>query len=177
MEPKKVALKYVRGWFSVDFLSSFPFDYFTMVVTQGQVSSSLLKASRALRFIRLAKLFSLLKLLRISRLLRFMQRWEDVSIDYSNWHLTISLCYSMCRYHDLVFPLQLFDLAGGMLRITKLILLMLLLAHWNGCIQFLIPALQDVPHNSWIAINNLEVSIYAIIQLLLVMDIFLHNDY
>lgn len=34
---------------------------------------------------------------------------------------------------------------------------MLLLAHWNGCIQFLVPVLQDVPDNSWIAINRLEV--------------------
>lgn len=37
-------------------------------------------------------------------------------------------------------------------------MLMLLLAHWNGCIQFLIPVLQDIPHNSWIAINRLEVN-------------------
>lgn len=63
----------------IDTLSSFPFDYCIVLLSQGQVSSSLLKASRVLRVIRLAKLLSLLKLLRISRLLRFMSRWEEVS--------------------------------------------------------------------------------------------------
>ena len=74
-----MAKKYLKGWFIVDVTSSFPFDYFTLIATRGQVNSSLLKASRALRVIRLTKLLSLLRLLRISRLLRFMQRWEDVS--------------------------------------------------------------------------------------------------
>ncbi len=79
LDPRVVAKKYVKGWFAVDLSSSFPFDYFTLIATQGQVDSSLLKASRALRVIRLAKLLSLLRLLRISRLLRFIQRWEEVS--------------------------------------------------------------------------------------------------
>ena len=79
LAPKIVAMKYLKGWFIIDFTSSIPFDYLTLIVTGGEVSSSLIKASRALRVIRLAKLLSLLKLLRISRLLRFMQRWEDVS--------------------------------------------------------------------------------------------------
>ena len=48
---------------------------------------------------------------------------------------------------------RFFNVAGGILRIDKLIIFMLLLAHWNGCIQFLIPVLQDVPDNSWIALN------------------------
>ena len=52
---------------------------------------------------------------------------------------------------------RFFNVAGGILRIGKLIIFMLLLAHWNGCIQFLVPVLQDVPDNSWIAINRLEV--------------------
>lgn len=34
---------------------------------------------------------------------------------------------------------------------------MLLLGHWNGCLQFLVPLLQDFPSNSWIAINELQV--------------------
>ena len=77
--PRVVAKKYLKGWFVVDLMSSFPFDYFTVIITGGKLDTSVLKASRALRVIRLAKLLSLLKLLRISRLLRFLQRWEDVS--------------------------------------------------------------------------------------------------
>ena len=43
------------------------------------------------------------------------------------------------------------------MRILKLIMLMLLLSHWNGCIQFLIPVIQDYPPDSWITINHLDV--------------------
>ena len=57
-----------------------------------------------------------------------------------------------------LFPtLQLFDLAAGGMRIMKLIMLMLLMAHWNGCVQFLVPVIQDFPADSWISINHLQV--------------------
>lgn len=80
LDPKQVAKRYVKGWFFVDFASSIPFDYLTLIATRGSsgISPSLLKASRALRILRLAKMLSLLRLLRISRLLRYIQRWEDV---------------------------------------------------------------------------------------------------
>ena len=39
----------------------------------------------------------------------------------------------------------------------KLILFMSLLAHWSGCLQFLIPAVEGFPPNSWVAVNELEV--------------------
>jgi len=34
---------------------------------------------------------------------------------------------------------------------------MLLIAHWNGCLQFLVPMLLDFPSNTWVAINELQV--------------------
>ncbi len=34
---------------------------------------------------------------------------------------------------------------------------MLLLCHWNGCIQFLIAFVEGFPPNSWVALNNLQV--------------------
>ncbi len=82
---------------------------------------------------------------------------------YSICYLAIDCWKSITVASQLVIPLQfiplqLFDIAGGVLRILKLVVFMLLLAHWNGCIQFLIPVLQNVPNKSWIAINNLEVS-------------------
>jgi hypothetical protein len=30
--------------------------------------------------------------------------------------------------------------------------------HWSGCLQFLVPMLQGFPANSWVAINELQVS-------------------
>ncbi|KAI0208616.1 hypothetical protein LSAT2_006669 [Lamellibrachia satsuma] len=49
------------------------------------------------------------------------------------------------------------SIAGMFMRIFNLICLMLLLGHWNGCLQFLVPMLQDFPANSWVATNELQV--------------------
>lgn len=101
LDPRVVGLRYARGWFVVDMVSSFPVDYVVLIFTSGQINNALLKASRALRVIRLVKLISLLKLLRISRLLRFMQRWEEV--------LSVTWMYTLCDCDliSLAVPLRL----------------------------------------------------------------------
>ena len=38
----------------------------------------------------------------------------------------------------------------------KLTLFMWLLAHWSGCLQFLLPMVEGFPPNSWVAVNELE---------------------
>ncbi len=43
------------------------------------------------------------------------------------------------------------------MRIFNLICMMLLVGHWSGCLQFLVPMLQGFPANSWVAINELQV--------------------
>lgn len=43
------------------------------------------------------------------------------------------------------------------MRIFNLICIMLLIGHWSGCLQFLVPMLQGFPANSWVAINELQV--------------------
>ena len=53
---------------------------------------------------------------------------------------------------------QFLSVAGMFMRIFNLICMMLLIGHWNGCLQFLIPMLQDFPSNTWVAINELQVA-------------------
>ena len=53
---------------------------------------------------------------------------------------------------------QLLNIASGQVRILKLIGSMLLLSHWNGCVQFLVPYLLEFPENSWVVINGLKVA-------------------
>lgn len=59
-------------------------------------------------------------------------------------------------------PLQIFhmtyDLASAMVRIVNLIGMMLLLCHWDGCLQFLVPMLQDFPADCWVSKNKMVVS-------------------
>lgn len=56
-----------------------------------------------------------------------------------------------------VFPIQLFNATKSIARVTNFILGVLLLAHWNGCIQFLVPYIEGFPSDSWVSINRLQV--------------------
>ncbi|PSN30615.1 Potassium/sodium hyperpolarization-activated cyclic nucleotide-gated channel 3 [Blattella germanica] len=47
-------------------------------------------------------------------------------------------------------------MASVFMRIFNLICMMLLIGHWSGCLQFLVPMLQGFPSNSWVAINELQ---------------------
>lgn len=51
-----------------------------------------------------------------------------------------------------------YDLASAMVRIMNLIGMMLLLCHWDGCLQFLVPMLQDFPADCWVTRNKMVVS-------------------
>eukprot|EP01043_Picozoa_sp_COSAG02_P021990 COSAG02_NODE_1129_length_14415_cov_828.291911_7_plen_797_part_00 len=70
IEPREVAKRYVRGWFVIDVLASFPFSYIVHFIDGGEDANShkLLKVLRLLR---------LMKLLRLVRIKRIMDRWED----------------------------------------------------------------------------------------------------
>ncbi|NP_999729.1 hyperpolarization-activated (Ih) channel [Strongylocentrotus purpuratus] len=93
----------------------------------GGQNRHFLEVSRALKILRFAKLLSLLRLLRLSRLMRFVSQWE-----------------------------QAFNVANAVIRICNLVCMMLLIGHWNGCLQYLVPMLQEYPDQSWVAINGLE---------------------
>ncbi|KPM09758.1 potassium/sodium hyperpolarization-activated cyclic nucleotide-gated channel 4-like protein [Sarcoptes scabiei] len=47
-------------------------------------------------------------------------------------------------------------MASVFMKIFNLICMMLLIGHWSGCLQFLVPMLQGFPSNSWVAINDLQ---------------------
>jgi len=56
---------------------------------------------------------------------------------------------------------QFLTVASKFMRIVNLVLLILLLGHWNGCLQWLVPMLQEFPRDSWIALEDLQVSPFA----------------
>ena len=51
-----------------------------------------------------------------------------------------------------------YDLASAVVRIVNLIGMMLLLCHWDGCLQFLVPMPQDFPDDCWVSLNRMVVS-------------------
>ncbi|KAM9294717.1 potassium/sodium hyperpolarization-activated cyclic nucleotide-gated channel 3 [Gastrophryne carolinensis] len=131
LEPHTIKMRYLKTWFLVDFVSSIPVDYIFLIVDlETQVDSEVYKTARALRIVRFTKILSLLRLLRLSRLIRYIHQWEEI------FHMT-------------------YDLASAVVRIFNLIGMMLLLCHWDGCLQFLVPMLQDFPEDCWVYINKM----------------------
>ncbi|XP_033821462.2 potassium/sodium hyperpolarization-activated cyclic nucleotide-gated channel 1 [Periophthalmus magnuspinnatus] len=129
LDPNKIKQKYLKSWFVVDFVSSIPVDYIFLIVERG-MDSEMYKTARALRIVRFTKILSLLRLLRLSRLIRYIHQWEEI------FHMT-------------------YDLASAVMRIINLIGMMLLLCHWDGCLQFLVPMLQDFPSDCWVSLNKM----------------------
>ncbi|XP_061098773.1 LOW QUALITY PROTEIN: potassium/sodium hyperpolarization-activated cyclic nucleotide-gated channel 2-like [Conger conger] len=129
LDPKRIKRKYLKTWFIVDFVSSIPVDYIFLIVEKG-MDSEVYKTARALRIVRFTKILSLLRLLRLSRLIRYIHQWEEI------FHMT-------------------YDLASAVMRIFNLIGMMLLLCHWDGCLQFLVPMLQDFPEDCWVSLNRM----------------------
>ncbi|KAG5273733.1 hypothetical protein AALO_G00154870 [Alosa alosa] len=129
LDPQEIKRRYLRSWFAVDFISSIPVDYIFLIV-ETRIDSDFYKTARALRIVRFMKILSLLRLLRLSRLIRYIHQWEEI------FHMT-------------------YDLASAMVRIVNLIGMMLLLCHWDGCLQFLVPMLQDFPADCWVSKNKM----------------------
>ncbi|KAM4808854.1 potassium/sodium hyperpolarization-activated cyclic nucleotide-gated channel 1 isoform 1-T1 [Rhinophrynus dorsalis] len=129
LDPKVIKMNYLKSWFVVDFISSIPVDYIFLIVEKG-MDSEVYKTARALRIVRFTKILSLLRLLRLSRLIRYIHQWEEI------FHMT-------------------YDLASAVVRIFNLIGMMLLLCHWDGCLQFLVPLLQEFPPDCWVSLNNM----------------------
>uniref|UniRef100_A0A3Q2YEX4 Potassium/sodium hyperpolarization-activated cyclic nucleotide-gated channel 2-like n=1 Tax=Hippocampus comes TaxID=109280 RepID=A0A3Q2YEX4_HIPCM len=126
LDPRAIRQNYLKSWFLVDFVSSIPVDYIFLMV--DSLDSEVYRTARALRIVRFTKILSLLRLLRLSRLIRYIHQWEEI------FHMT-------------------YDLASAMVRIVNLIGMMLLLCHWDGCLQFLVPMLQEFPPDCWVSKN------------------------
>jgi succinate dehydrogenase/fumarate reductase cytochrome b subunit len=58
---KQIAIQYLKGWFWIDTLSTFPFGYMAAYVSGGTKNLAALRAVRALRLFRVLKLFRVSK--------------------------------------------------------------------------------------------------------------------
>ncbi|XP_073953689.1 hyperpolarization activated cyclic nucleotide gated potassium channel Ih isoform X5 [Choristoneura fumiferana] len=157
LDPKLIAKHYLRTWFFLDLISSIPLDYIFLIFNQVNdfsESFQILHAGRALRILRLAKLLSLVRLLRLSRLVRYVSQWEEVYMSPAPQPRGAPGDAEGAGSRDLAS--QFLNMASVFMRIFNLICMMLLIGHWSGCLQFLVPMLQGFPANSWVAINELQ---------------------
>ncbi|XP_076801054.1 potassium/sodium hyperpolarization-activated cyclic nucleotide-gated channel 2-like isoform X1 [Clavelina lepadiformis] len=131
LEPAQIRSIYLKSWFAIDFISTFPFDLvFTLIEGASGMAESGLKA---LSLLRLAKILALLRLLRLSRFIRYMKQWEEI------------------------FNFQ-YEMALAFARIFNLIMLMLFICHFNGCLQYMVPMFLDFPEKTWVRDRNLHLS-------------------
>ncbi|XP_022670322.1 potassium/sodium hyperpolarization-activated cyclic nucleotide-gated channel 2-like isoform X1 [Varroa jacobsoni] len=126
MDPIKVRNHYLAGWFMVDFISSCPVDNLILPFIHLNSTDKHLSSSRT---VYIAKFLALLRLLRICRLVRYLSRCQESFYTSSSWIY---------------------------IRILNLSLLMLLVAHWNACLQFLVNFCLGFPDRCWIAQSNLQ---------------------
>ncbi|KAL7551021.1 hypothetical protein ACHAWF_014220 [Thalassiosira exigua] len=106
--PKLIALRYIKGFFFVDLISTIPFGY---ILTQSPwaIANKFGKLGRLPKMIRFARAARLLKLLKVYKLQNFIMRLE---IEYNVHH--------------------------GVSRMIKIVMLIMLVTHLVGCFWFLI---------------------------------------
>ncbi|OQR74347.1 potassium/sodium hyperpolarization-activated cyclic nucleotide-gated channel 2-like [Tropilaelaps mercedesae] len=126
MDPAKVRNHYLRGWFAVDFISTFPADDFILLFVRPSNVDEYLSKSQV---VHIAKFLALLRLLRIFRLVRYLSRCQESFYTSASWIY---------------------------IRILNLSLFMLLVAHWNACLQFLVNSCLNFPKRSWIVQTKLQ---------------------
>lgn len=128
LDSREIACRYLKGSFLIDFVSSIPLDHLTVLVQGGNPrEASVWSTTSTLKVLRFARLLSLLRLLKVTRLFRSMRKLQE----YLN-------------------------IGPGLLRIMNLIFVMLLVAHWNGCIQFFFARAEGFPEESWVVLHDLQ---------------------
>lgn len=116
----KIKMRYLKGWFALDFLSVVPFDVLSIMLDLYAGASADTDSVARLRVVRLVRLLRLVKLLRIVRTGRVMQRIEEeMEIDYN------------------------------MLTLIKFVVMVLSLAHWLACAWHMV-AVVGGHHPNWV---------------------------
>uniref|UniRef100_A0AAY5K376 Cyclic nucleotide-binding domain-containing protein n=1 Tax=Esox lucius TaxID=8010 RepID=A0AAY5K376_ESOLU len=124
LDIKKIRVIYLKSWFIPDVIAAFPIGYILLIAelqSHSDTSASGSKASRMVRILMFVRIISLVRLLRVSRLVRFFNEVSNANLEY----------------------VQLF------FRILSLFMMMFLLCHWNGCIQYFVPMLEEFPSDCW----------------------------
>ncbi|XP_051953223.1 potassium/sodium hyperpolarization-activated cyclic nucleotide-gated channel 1-like [Xyrauchen texanus] len=131
LDLKHIRTDYLSTWFFPDLIAAFPVDIVIIILEQHyHADTSSLMASKMLRALMFVRVLGMIRLLRVPRLMRFFSQLESVS--YAS-------------------ALQL----RRSFRYVFVILMIFLIWHWNGCIQYFIPALAEFPPDSWVMKENL----------------------
>ena len=132
---KKIALKYFKGWFWLDILSSFPYNWFISSPFQAEAiydySTNFSNISQVMAMMRMLRVARALKLIKIIKAKKILSTIEDTLIDHK-----ISMSF--------IF--------------MKLITFMILVAHWVACMwHFSAVITSDSEPVTWLKIFELSI--------------------
>ncbi|XP_061826855.1 hyperpolarization activated cyclic nucleotide-gated potassium channel 5 isoform X2 [Nerophis lumbriciformis] len=134
LDIKQIRVSYLRTWFIPDVIAAFPIGYILLFAgLHYHNDDNPSKTTRMMRILMFVRILSLIRLARVSRLVRFFNEVEKVS----NANLEV---------------VRLF------FRVLSLFMMIFLLCHWNGCIQYFVPMLEEFPTDCWVRKENLMMS-------------------
>ena len=107
-EPMLIAKRYVRQWFIIDLLSSFPLTYILIASSSNDHRTAV-----ALQYLRLLRVLKLLRIIKLFKVFHVIQQ-----ITHSLYHLNRG--------------------QRTLLKLVKIICSMLIIAHWFACIWYAI---------------------------------------
>ncbi|XP_055500268.1 potassium/sodium hyperpolarization-activated cyclic nucleotide-gated channel 1-like isoform X1 [Leucoraja erinacea] len=137
LNPKAIAKNYIKSWLLPDFLAAFPLDFLLYLIkVSGFHKFRSYTFSKFLRLFYFGRIISLIRLLCVSNTMRRFKEWELAT----NVNLE---------------PMEL------LLRTLSVCFIMLIVCHWNGCLQFFIPMMQKFPEHSWVVKANLTEAWWA----------------
>lgn len=127
-----VITHYLWTWFFPDLVSSFPIDVIISHIS-GVEEDALTRSTKTLKLIRLVRIAKLVRILRMGRAAKYFSFWRRFLEDKLK-----------VRIHD------------STMRMVKLGMLLLVLAHWIGCLQFMMCRVMDFPESSWVVMSGLK---------------------
>jgi len=117
MDPTEIRKNYIRSWFFIDLIATFPFDVsINMVfVASDARSDHIIENTKFFKIGRVLKILALLRILRLGRFVRYLHQWED--------HLNMN-----------------YGFAENMMKSFTWTFILIMVGHWNACILYLIPS-------------------------------------
>ncbi|XP_026142770.1 potassium/sodium hyperpolarization-activated cyclic nucleotide-gated channel 1-like [Carassius auratus] len=132
LDPKLIRNAYFKSWFAPDVVAAFPVDILITIVEYFyQADTDVLLASKLVRILMFVRIFSMIRLLRVPKLLRFCFELESVS------------------------DIQLEE-AKKFFRVFFMLMLIILVWHWNTCVQYFISLLEEFPQDCWVMQENIK---------------------
>jgi CRP-like cAMP-binding protein len=136
LDRKMIAKQYIRTWFFLDLISSIPLEIFFLgggddadaarrLLNDSTQYTRTTKSMKLLRLLKLAKLFRLLKVNRVFVVVRKITQYLSDGVG-----VTVQL--------------------KATTNLFRLLMQVLLIAHWIGCLNFMLCRLYDFPAESWV---------------------------